>query len=92
MAANLTVTKVEQDLRLNTVRGPRSKRCSSCGKPYLRRNAMEVWTIQNAGHRYGWHKDIARVCTKCMSESEGERIMGIADVQFSKLVKPTKRR
>lgn len=48
---------------------------------------MEQWTGRNDGHRYGWHKDIAKVCTKCMDENESKRIMAIADVQFSKLAK-----
>lgn len=90
MAAN-SIRHIENELRLNTTRGPLFKRCSQCGKPYSRRNATEIWTTRNEGHRYGWHKDIARVCLKCMTVSESEKIIGIADVQFSKMEKPPKK-
>ena len=83
----ITASDIEKDLRVNTVRKPLSRKCSQCGRGYFRRNLMEQWTGRNDGHRYGWHKDIAKVCTKCMDENESKRIMAIADVQFSKLAK-----
>lgn len=83
----MTLADVEKDLQINTVRKPFSRKCSQCGKGYFRRNLMEQWTGRNEGHRYGWHKDIAKVCTGCMSEYESKRIIGIADVQFGRIIK-----
>lgn len=69
---------------INTVSKPLSRRCSSCGNSYFRRNRIEVWTGRNPGKRLGWHKDIASVCLKCQDVEESSRIIGIADVQFKK--------
>lgn len=87
MASKLKVTMVdvEKDLKINTVRRPPPRKCSQCGGKYFRRNLMEQWTGRNEGKRYGWHKDIAKVCVSCMSEHESRRIIGIADVQFGRL-------
>lgn len=41
--------------------------CSRCGKPYYRSNALRLWTQQNPGHRKGWHRDVVKLCTNCMT-------------------------
>jgi len=83
----ITASDIERDLKINTIRGPLKRRCSQCGQGYFRRNLAEVWTTRNLGRRYGWHKEIAKVCIKCQDENESKRILTICDVQFSKLVK-----
>lgn len=89
MASKLRVTteSIDKLVEINTVRKPPKRRCSQCGGPYFRRNLMEQWTGRNEGHRYGWHKDIAKVCTKCMDENESKRVIAIADVRFGKIEK-----
>lgn len=85
---NLAIANSDGVLRLNTYNLPlNNRRCSHCKEVYRRRNVTEMWTVRAEGSRYGWQKDTARVCTKCMSEQESERIMGIADVQYKKTVK-----
>lgn len=73
---------------------PVPRRCSQCGKPYFRRNRAEVWTSRNPGKKYGWVKEEARVCLACMDIKDSVRMLGVADVQFSrKIVKlPPKRK
>lgn len=90
MPAKLQVTTaadLEKDIfkNKNTLRRPLPRKCSQCGRKYFRRNMMEQWTGRNDGRRYGWHKDVAKVCLSCMSEAESRRIIGIADVQFGRL-------
>lgn len=75
------------ELKLNIVRRPNARRCSQCGDPYHRRNVMEQWTVRAEGHRYGWEKDIAKTCTKCTSERESQKIINIAEVRYSEVVK-----
>lgn len=84
---NVTLTDIEKDLRINTARVPRKRMCSQCGRKYFRRNLIEQWTGRNEGHRYGWHKDLAKVCLNCMDVNESKRVIAIADVQFGKIVK-----
>lgn len=83
----ITATDVEKDLKINSARVPHKRKCSQCNGKYFRRNLMEQWTGRNIGHRYGWFKEVAKVCLDCMSEYESKRIIGIADVNFGKLVK-----
>lgn len=83
----MTLTDVEKDLKINTIRKPLPRKCSQCGGKYFRRNLMEQWTGRNIGKRYGWHKDIAKVCIACMSEYESKKIIGMADVQFGRIIK-----
>lgn len=68
---------------INTVSKPPSRKCSGCGNPYYRVNTSQQWTGRNPGKRLGWHKDIVRFCTKCLSPEESKRIIAIADVQFT---------
>lgn len=84
---NATVSDIEKQIKINTLRKSPKRKCSHCNGPYFRRNKMEMWTGWNEGKRYGWHKDIAVVCLKCTSEQESKRIIGIADIQFGRLVK-----
>lgn len=79
------MTDIEKDLRINTRRNPPKRKCSDCGGKYFRGNLMEQWTGRNEGHRYGWHKDIVKVCTKCFSENDSRRCVGIADVRFGRI-------
>jgi len=83
---NVTLTDIEKELKSGS-RIPLSRKCSQCGRGYFRRNLMEQWTGRNEGRRYGWFKEIAKVCLKCMDENESKRVIAIADVQFSKLAK-----
>ena len=74
---------IEKKAFINTVSAPPKKQCSQCGKPYYRRNLIEVWTGRNPGKRLGWGKEIAKVCLNCQDVQESARIIGIADVQFA---------
>ncbi len=87
----MTISDIEKDLKINTLRRPLKRKCSQCGMPYFRRNLMEQWTGRNVGRRFGWHKDIAKVCLSCMTLEESKRIIGIADVQFGTLISIKKR-
>ena len=59
-----------------------TRKCDRCGDAYFRRNLIEAWTIRSAGHRRGWHKEVAKVCVKCMSVSESRRIFSIVGVSI----------
>lgn len=48
------------------------KSCSVCGKPYYRRNLLEVWDVRNPGHRVGWGKTELRVCLGCSSAQRSQ--------------------
>lgn len=60
--------------------------CDSCGEPYHRRNLNEVWDEQNPGSRLGWHKTVAKICTKCMDLNRTRRMMMVASVRIGKQV------
>jgi len=83
----ITASDVDKDLRINTVRKPLSRKCSQCGGKYFRRNLTEMWTMRNPGKRFGWHKEIGKICLGCMGVPESNRITAIADIQYGKIVK-----
>jgi hypothetical protein len=59
-------------------RKPRA--CDKCGDPYNRRDLIEVWTARNPGHRTGWMKARQRLCMKCSSVVQAQRILVVAQV------------
>jgi hypothetical protein len=56
--------------------------CTSCGKPYYRRNLTELWDAQAPGSRAGWHKTVGRICTKCMNATQARRLLMVASVRI----------
>lgn len=81
---NPTNIELDQPVQLiNTVSKPPARRCSQCGHPYYRVNAASLWTIRTPGKRLGWHKEIVKVCLKCMTKKQAEQVIRIADIQFS---------
>lgn len=87
----ITATDIDKQLNINTIRKPLSHKCSQCGKGYFRRNLTEMWTMRNPGKRFGWHKEIGKICLQCMDVPESNRITAIADIQYGKIVKIGKR-
>lgn len=63
---------------------PQTRKCSVCGKKYFRRNTMEQWTGRNPGRRYGWCKEIVKVCLECQTMSDSSKAIGLVSVQFKK--------
>lgn len=56
--------------------------CTTCNKPYYRRSLTEIWDRQTPGSRTGWHKTIARVCTRCLNANQARRLLMVASVRI----------
>lgn len=58
------------------------RECMRCGKTYLRRDRIEVWTARNPGHRAGWSKSLVLVCLTCAPAQQSRRILMLASVRL----------
>jgi hypothetical protein len=65
------------------------RECARCGKTYLRRDRIEVWTSRNPGHRTGWRKEIVKVCLQCASAQQSRRILMLVSVRLGGRAKKT---
>lgn len=65
-------------LRLPRLRHHEPRCCNVCGNTYNRRNIIETWTSQNAGHRAGWVKTTVKVCVRCGPEARSRRLVILA--------------
>jgi hypothetical protein len=55
--------------------------CTHCKETYFRRNLTELWTARNPGHRRGWSKTVAKLCMKCLTISQAQRVMVVAHIE-----------
>jgi hypothetical protein len=62
----------------------RPRQCDICGESYHRRNLIEGWTSQNAGHRAGWGKALLRICTRCQGPTATVRTFIMAETSLVK--------
>lgn len=84
---NGTIRKINANdiAGINTISKPPKRKCSDCGRTYYRVNKVHVWTGRNIGHRYGWHRDTANVCIKCMDPQSSTKILGLTHVHTNSL-------
>jgi hypothetical protein len=61
-----------------------SRLCTACGKPYYRRSVTELWDQQVPGKRDGWHKTVAKLCTRCMGPTQARRVLLVAHVRIGR--------
>jgi hypothetical protein len=59
-----------------------SRLCTTCGKPYYRRNLTELWDSQAPGARAGWHKTIGKVCTRCLNATQARRLLMVVSAHL----------
>lgn len=52
--------------------------CALCGRSYHRRNLIQVWDVQNVGHRAGWHQATIRVCLHCQTPAKTQQVLRVA--------------
>lgn len=68
-------------MKKDRVQAENYRRCHGCGKTYHRVNTIDVWTIRNEGHRLGWNKQKVKLCNKCCTARQAERMMTVAHMQ-----------
>lgn len=57
------------------------RECATCGRRYLRRNLVEVWTVRNVGHRAGWVKQKVRQCLACQPIPQSQQLLRVIRVR-----------